>query len=99
MKLGLAGAALPTYATAADVLEKKNGSGVRLFGWTIARMFMIAPPFILVGLPWKKVLAGAAIASGLISVFTLVRIKNAGPMTPFGGQRYLKRLGSSGRSR
>jgi hypothetical protein len=69
--------ALPTYKTVADYLEKKNGSGIRLFGWTIARSFLIAPPMMLVGVPPKKAFLGAFLASGLISLFTLMRISNA----------------------
>jgi hypothetical protein len=69
---------LPTYATVADVLEKKNGSGVRLLGWTFARAALIAPPFLVVGVSPKKAFAGAMLASGLISLFTLLRIYNAG---------------------
>lgn len=68
---------LPTYATVADVLEKKNGSGLRLAGWTIARMIMIAPPMMLVGVPAAVAFKGAAISSGLISLFTMIRIHNA----------------------
>ena len=68
---------LPTYHTVADVLEKKNGSGWRLAGWTIARTLMIAPPFLLVGVPAKKAFAGAALSSALISLFTLIRIADA----------------------
>lgn len=70
--------ALPTYKTVADYLEKKNGAGIRLFGWTIARSFLIAPPMMLVGVPPKKAFLGAFLASGLISLFTLMRIQNAG---------------------
>ncbi len=91
---GLAGskAALPTYGTVADVLEKKNGSGWRLFGWTLARTILIAPPVMLAGVPAKQAFLGAAFASGLISIFTLLRIYNAGfmqkvPMTPLGASR------------
>lgn len=69
--------ALPTYATVADVLEKKNGSGVRLLGWTAARTVLIAPWMRLVGVPWKKALLGSLVASVAISGFTLVRIANA----------------------
>jgi hypothetical protein len=69
--------ALPTYATVADVLEKKNGSGIRLAGWTVARTVLIAPWFRLVGVPWKQAFGGALIASCVISVFTLMRISNA----------------------
>lgn len=69
--------ALPTYATVADVLEKKNGSGLRLLGWTIARMLMIAPPMMMVGVPAGLALRGAALSSGLISLFTMIRIHNA----------------------
>lgn len=68
--------ALPTYATVADVLEKKNGSGIRLLGWTAARTVMIAPFIMAVGVPWKKALLGSLIASGAISLFTLMRIGN-----------------------
>lgn len=97
MKFGLADAlepanpSLPTYRTAADVLEKKNGSGIRLAGWTVARTFLIFPPFLLIGVPWKKALLGAAGASLLISFFTLIRISNAGPMTPLGATRRRRR--------
>lgn len=69
--------ALPTYATVADVLEKKNGSGLRLLAWTIARIAMIAPPMMIVGVPTALALRGAALSSGLISLFTMIRIENA----------------------
>jgi hypothetical protein len=70
-------AALPTYRTAARVLEQDKGSGVRLIGWTVARTLLIAPPMMVVGIPAKQAFAGAAIASGLISIFTLLRIFDA----------------------
>jgi hypothetical protein len=70
--------ALPTYLSAAETLERKNGSGLRLAGWTVARMIMIGPPMMMVGVPAKQAFLGAGIASGLISVFTLLRIFNAG---------------------
>lgn len=69
--------ALPTYQTVAAVLEAKNGSGVRLAGWTVARMLMIAPPMMAVGVKPKQALLGAFLSSGLISLFTLLRIYNA----------------------
>lgn len=72
--------ALPTYSTVADVLEKKNGSGWRLFGWTLARILMIAPPMILVGVPPLLALQGAALSSALISLFTMLRISHAATM-------------------
>lgn len=71
------GAALPTYATVADALEKKNGSGVRLAGWTVARTLLIAPPMMAVGVEPKRAFLGAFLGSALISVFTLLRIYNA----------------------
>lgn len=71
-------AALPTYQTVADVLEKKNGSGWRLAGWTVARTLMIAPPMMVAGVPAKQAFVGAALASAMISVFTLARIEHAG---------------------
>ena len=75
--IGQDGPALPTYATVADVLEKKNGSGWRLAGWTIARIAMIAPPMMIVGVPTALALKGAALSSGLISIFTMIRIHHA----------------------
>jgi hypothetical protein len=69
---------LPTYLSAAETLERKNGSGLRLAGWTVARTIMIGPPMMMVGVPAKQAFVGAAIASTLISVFTLMRIFNAG---------------------
>jgi hypothetical protein len=68
---------LPTYATVADVLEKKNGSGIRLLGWTAARSVLIAPWMMLVGVPVKKAFLGSIIASVAISGFTLLRIARA----------------------
>ena len=70
--------ALPTYATAAEVLERRNGSGLRLAGWTIARTALIFPPLLVVGIDWKRAAAGALVASSLISAFTLLRIAEAG---------------------
>ena len=70
--------ALPTYGTIAEVLEKKNGSGWRLAGWTAARTALIVPGMLVVGVPWKRALLGSALSSILISVFTFIRIFNAG---------------------
>lgn len=94
----MAEAALPTYKTAANVLEKDKGSGLRLAGWTVARTILIAPPFMLVGVPAKQAFAGAAIASGLISVFTLLRIFDA-RQTGLAGLKQGRRLAASGRSK
>jgi len=69
--------ALPTYRTAADVLEKDKGSGLRLAGWTVARTILIAPAMMVVGIDAKRAFMGAAIASGLMSVFVLLRIFDA----------------------
>jgi len=74
---GQGGAALPTYSTVADVLEKKNGSGIRLAGWTLARTLLIGTPMMVVGVPPKQAFGGALLASALISVLTLERIGNA----------------------
>lgn len=71
-------ASLPTYQTVASVLEGKNGSGIRLAGWTVARTLLIAPPMMAVGVSPKRAFAGAALGSALISIFTLVRVYNAG---------------------
>lgn len=93
-------AALPTYRTAASVLEAKNGSGIRLVGWTALRTLMIAPPMLLVGVPARQAFAGAGLASGFISLFTLLRIFDA-QKTGLGGaraprySRYTVRVSSS----
>ncbi len=79
MSKRLAAPALPTYQAVATFLEKKNGSGIKLLGWTILRTLLIAPPFKLVGVPWKQAVKGALLASGIISAFTLIRIRRAGP--------------------
>ena len=70
-------ARLPTYSTAAQVLERDKGSGIRLAGWTVARTILIGPPMMAVGIPAKQAFAGAALASGLISLFTLLRLFDA----------------------
>jgi hypothetical protein len=69
--------AIPSYDAAADFLAKKNGSGLRLLGWTIARALLIAPPFMIIGVPPKKAVAGSLLASSAISIFVLMRIKRA----------------------
>ena len=68
---------IPTYHSAADVLSRKTGSGAKLAGWTVARTLMIAPPMMIVGVPARQAWLGAALASGLISVFAMLRIFNA----------------------
>lgn len=69
--------ALPTYRTAAHVLEGDKGAGVRLIGWTVARTLIIAPPLMVIGVDTKKAWIGAMMASSLISIFTLLRIFDA----------------------
>lgn len=68
---------LPTYRTIADVLEKKNGSGIRLVGWTLARSILIGVPMLLVKVEPKKALAGSLLGSAFISLFALIRLFNA----------------------
>lgn len=78
MVLGMAqGPALPTYQTAARVLEHDKGSGWKLAGYTLARTLMIAPPMMLIGVEPKKAFIGATLASGLMSVFVLLRMYDA----------------------
>ena len=89
-------AALPTYRTVADVLEKKNGSGMKLLGWTALRTIMIGPPMMLVGVPAKQAFFGATVASGLISLFTLLRIFDA-TKTGLGANSHRRALGSGRR--
>jgi hypothetical protein len=78
---------LPTYLSAAETLERKNGSGLRLAGWTLARTLMIAPPMMIVGIPVKQAFLGATLASMMISTFTLLRIFNAGTVGLAGPRR------------
>lgn len=72
-----AGPKLPTYKTAARVLEGSKGSGLALVGWTMARTVLIAPAMQIVGVPWKQAWLGAALASGVMSVFVLIRLFDA----------------------
>jgi len=82
-------AVLPTYRTSAAVLEGQNGSGLRLAGWTVARMVMIVPPLLAVGIDSRRALIGAGLASVMISGFTLLRILNAGPDSQLMGRKSL----------
>ena len=70
-------APVPTYRTAANVLSRRNGSGLRLVGWTIARTLLIAPPMMIVGVPAKQAFLGAGFASALISTLALLKIFDA----------------------
>jgi hypothetical protein len=69
---------LPTYATIADVLEKRTGSGLKLVGWTAARAVLIGVPMLIVKVEPKKAIAGSLLASGFISLFALLRIYATG---------------------
>lgn len=68
---------LPSYQSAADYLENKNGAGWRLVGWTLARGAFIALPVKVAGATWKQSLVGAGLATGLISLFVLCRLEGA----------------------
>ena len=79
---------IPTYRTAADVLSRKTGSGLRMVGWTIARTLLIAPP-VLLFTPRQvhnRVWLGAAASSILISIFAVLRIFDA-KQTGLSGRR------------
>ena len=73
----MARSSIPTYATAADVLSRKTGSGLKLAGWTVARTLLIAPPMMLFGVPAKQAWLGASAASVMISIFAMLRIFDA----------------------
>jgi hypothetical protein len=73
----IAGPKLPTYKTAARVLEGSKGSGLALVGWTMARTILIAPAMQIVGVEWKKAWLGALLASGIMSLFVLIRLFDA----------------------
>jgi len=72
---GLDEAQLPSYQTAAETLERKNGAGWRLLYWTAMRGAFIALPVKVAGATWKQALVGAGLASGLISLFVLARLQ------------------------
>jgi hypothetical protein len=78
---------LPTYQTAANVLEKDKGSGLKLVGYTLLRTLLIAPPMMALGVDWRKAWLGAGLASGLMSVFVLLRIFDARATNLAGLQR------------
>jgi len=80
-------ARLPTYHTAARVLEGQKGSGLKLAGWTIARTAMIAPPMMIVGVDAKRAFLGATFASVLISLFTVLRLHSARNAPTLAGRR------------
>lgn len=73
----MAEATTPTYKTTAAVLDGKNGSGLRLAGWTLLRTLMIAPPMMVVGVPTKQAFMGAILSSALISGLVILRIFDA----------------------
>lgn len=69
---------MPTYLSAAEVLEKKTGSGYKLLGWTVLRTLLIAPPMMLAGVDSRRAWLGAAMSSALISSLAMARIFSAG---------------------
>ena len=62
---------LPTYQSAAAALEKKNGAGLRLVGWTLARATLIAGGMLIVGVRLDKAVAGAVVASALVTTLAV----------------------------
>lgn len=90
-------ARLPTYKTAAEVLERDKGAGVRLLGWTVARTILIGPPMMLVGVPAKQAFLGAGLASSMISLFTLLRLFDARNTGLAGLKTKPRRVGGSSR--
>ncbi len=92
-------ARLPTYRTAARVLEGEKGSGTALLGWTVARIAMIAPPFVVVGVPVRQALTGAALSSVLISMFTVLRLFDAKQRLALSGPHATRRARRSPPSR
>lgn len=80
---------MPTYLSAAETLERKTGSGLKLAGWSLLRMLLIAPPILLITPRevHRKVWIGAALSTTLISVLAMLRIFNAGQVGLAGGRR------------
>jgi hypothetical protein len=68
---------MPTYRSAARVLEGQKAAGWELAGWTVARTILIFPPMMAVGVPFKQALLGAGLASMLISTLAALRIFDA----------------------
>jgi len=62
---------LPTYRSAAAALERRNGAGLRLVGWTAARAALIAAGMLVVGVEPGKAAAGSVVASVLISTLAV----------------------------
>jgi hypothetical protein len=84
---------MPTYLSAAETLERKTGSGLKLVGWSVLRMLLIAPPILLITPKemHRRVWIGAAMSTALISILAMLRIFNAG-QTGLAGRRQAKRL-------
>ena len=70
----MAQTALPTYLNAAGVLEKRNGSGVRLIGYTVMRAMIMGPIVMITGVPARQAFFAAGLTSVLMSTFVLLRI-------------------------
>lgn len=83
---------MPTYLSAAETLERKTGSGLKLAGWSLLRMLLIAPPILLITPKevHRKVWIGAAMSTALISVLAMLRIFNAGQGLAGGRRRRLR---------
>lgn len=70
---------LPTYQNAAALLERRNGAGWRLVGWTLARSALIATGVTIAGVEPKKALAGGLVASGLITLLAVLCLAGEEP--------------------
>ena len=68
---------LPTYTNAAALLERRNGAGLRLAGWTLARSVLIAAGVMVVGVKPQRALAGGLVASVLVTAMAVCVLKGA----------------------
>lgn len=66
---------LPTYQAIAAFLERQNGSGTGLLVYTIMRAGLIYGGLRLAGVRDQKAWRGALVASGLISLFVILRMQ------------------------
>ncbi len=82
---------LPTYRALAESLERKNGSGARLVGWTVARTILIAPPFAALGVPMRQVVLGSLLSSTIITMFAYLRMYDAANQMQLAGPRRAQR--------
>ena len=69
---------LPTYATSAALLERQNGAGWRLLGWTGLRAALISVPMLAVGVDARRAARGSLLASSIITAVAVFCLNDRG---------------------